>query len=673
VFQQNTILEGMQTMYTLRPSGRLAYSFLILFGTTAWISAAVNEPNKPGADLLDLSLEQLSEITVSVVSKKTESQAHAPGVTTVVPQSEFEIYGDRNLFQLLQRQPSVYTRGSYMYPNNIASFRGDMPTHLNTHTLILFNGRPIRDSSFGGTNFPVYMTFPLEGLGGVEIIRGPGSVLYGTNAFTGVVNLKPRSIPDQKKFSISTMTGSYGYYETNIAGSGRSGDLGFVGALRAAGQNGYQYSMTDDLGASKSDNDRYGSVSGMAHLEYHGFTFDLFGASLDTFQLGALPRWNIDTHQWRVNKIFANAGYRTALDDCTDIEFNLTQNVQENDFGRYPSGSGEVDTNTSDTLGEVTLFVRPTDNLSLTAGYSLEYQSQYINDDDYQSISPYYLKPQVAYAQGDYTVNQYLKLTAGMQWLKSGQGVSDTITRYGVVITPTDKWGIKLLRGEAFRAPFAIETMVYDPPALVGNSGLMPERITTYDAQLFYNDEKTYAAVTYFESVIEMPIVRDTSVSPTSFKNGEGCQQFNGIEFETKRFLTNHWHILGSATYQNNKQDADLSPSTAPDYMAKLGTGYTWEWGSASIFNTYYSKPPRLATEVGVNPKPSALNLLSLNIDVDPARWLDIPKGRATLTFRIENLLDEDVWVPEFNRGGKPNSLPDGPGRTYYIGLKISF
>ncbi len=661
-------------MYDLKQPGRLIYSFLVLFGTTAWISAAANEPNKPDADFLDMSLEQLSEVSITVASKKEEPQAKAPGIVTVVPRSEFEIYGDRNLSQLLQRQPSVYTRGSYMYPNNIASFRGDMPTHLDLHTLILFNGRPIRESGFGGTNFPVYMTFPLEGLGGVEIIRGPGSVLYGTNAFTGVVNLKSRPIPDQKKFSISTMTGSYGYYETNVAGSGRSGDLGFVGAFRAAGQNGYRYGMTDELGAYNSDNDRYGSVSGMTHLEYRGFTFDLFAASLDTFHLGMLPRWNIDSHQWRVNKIFANAGYHTALDDNTDIEFNLTQNVQENDFGRYPSGSGEVDTDTTDTLGEVTLFVRPTDNLSLTAGYSLEYQTVFHEDDgDYESISPYHFKPQVAYAQGDYTVNQYLKLTAGMQWLKSGQDVSDTITRYGLVITPVDKWGIKLLRGEAFRAPFALETTLYDPPTLAGNSSLMPETITTYDAQLFYNDEKTYTAVTYFESVIEKPIVRDTSVIPTSFKNGEGRQQFNGVEFEFKRFLTSHWHILGSATYQNNKQDEGLNPSTAPDYMAKLGTDYTWEWGSASIFWTHYAKPPRLTSEVVWNPEPSAVDFLSLNIDVDPARWLDIPKGRAMLTFRVENLFDEDIWVTEFNRGGKPNSLPDGPGRTYYVGLKINF
>jgi outer membrane receptor protein involved in Fe transport len=125
--------------------------------------------------------------------------------------------------------------------------------------------------------------------------------------------------------------------------------------------------------------------------------------------------------------------------------------------------------------------------------------------------------------------------------------------------------------------------------------------------------------------------------------------------------------------YQNNKQTSDLNPSTVPDYMFKLGTGYTWDYGTASVFYSYFAKPPRLASEVVVNPEPDALNLLSFNLCIDPSRWLNIPKGRASLTFRIENLFDEDIWVPEFNRGGNPNSLPDGPGRTFYGGLTVNF
>jgi len=617
-------------------------------------------------DYFDMDLEELLNVEVSVASKKPELTSEAPGIVVVVPRDEIEVYGDRNLHQLLQRQPSVYTRGSYPYLNNIASFRGDMPTHVDLHTLILLNGRPIRESGFGGLDFPVYMTFPIVSLDSVEMVRGPGSVLYGTNAFTGVINLRTR-VPDHNELSVRSMAGSYGYYETDITAGGRSGELGYMTALRVAGQQGYAYSLTDGIGVFGSQNDDNRSVSGTAHLEYRGFTFDAFAVNLDTFHLGAIPWWSLPYHEWGTNKLFANAGYQVSLDDRTNLELNLTYNLHKN---RFSNVTQTVGLNTSDVLGEVTLFTNPIDHLNVVLGYLQEYRSNYKVDDDYYlSIPAYHYQPQSAYAQADYKIRESVKLIAGTQWNESSQGYESFVSRYGVIFTPFKKWGLKLLRGEAFRAPFALETDLYDT-MLVGNHNLKPEEVTTYDIQLFYQDRKTYAAVTYFNSEIDQLIIRDTSVSPASFKNG-GKQRFNGVELEAKRFLTPHWHILGSTMIQNNKQTSDLNPSTVPDYMVKFGTGYEWDYGTASLFYSYFAKPPRLASEVVVNPEPGALSLLSLNVRIDPSKWLDIPKGRANLMFRVENFLNEEIWVPEFNRGGNPNSLRDGPGRTFYIGFEL--
>jgi outer membrane receptor protein involved in Fe transport len=641
---------------------------LIAFGPCSYSFAQQPDANEP-EDLFDMSIEELLEIKVSVASKKPESTSEAPGVVVVVPRDEIDLYGDRNLHQLLQRQPSVYTRGSYMYPNNIASFRGDMPTHLDLHNLILFNGRPIRESGFGGVNFPVYMTFPISGLDSVEMIRGPGSVLYGTNAFTGVINLKTR-IPDHNELSISGMGGNYGYYESNVTAGGKYGKLGYVTSIRTSGQDGYTYSMTDGLGVFGSHNDDNQSFSGMTHLEYGGFAFDAFAVDLDTFHLGALPWWSFPYHEFGVKKLFANAGYRFPLYDRATLEFNLTYNLHEN---RFANVTQTVGLNSSDILGEVTLFTNPIDNLNVTLGYLEEYRSSYSPKSDYyQSIPTYHQQPQSAYAQADYKIGKSVKLIAGTQWNESSQGFEDIVSRYGVILTPFKNWGVKLLRGEAFRAPFAIETDLYDVPILVGNEDLEPEKATTNDLQLFYHEKKTSAAVTYFRSTIDGLIIRDASVSPASFKNG-GEQKFDGIELEAKRFLTSNWHVLGSAMYQDNKQTSDLNYSTVPDYMFKLGTGYTWDYGTASIFYSHFAKPPQLASEVVVNPEPDALNLISLNIQIDPSKWMDIPKGRANLQFRVENLLNEEIYVPEFNRGGNPNSLPDGPGRTFYAGMIMNF
>lgn len=663
---ENILFNSRKSNWYIKVLLFLFFTIFIPYGVT------FAEPNEvvQTKDIYDMDIEELLNIEVSVVSKKSESHLEAPGVVSVVPREEIDIYGDRNLHQLLQRQPSIYTRNSFVYSDNLAAFRGDMSTHAEMHTLILFNGRPIRESA-QGHNLNMYMTFPLTSLDSVELIRGPGSVLYGSNAFTGVINLKSRPIPETPEFTISSMTGSYGYYDTIVSGGYRTGDFGFVTDARTVGTQGHPYRLFDDNGVYGSDNQKYKSISATTHIEYQNFTVDIFGSDIDAFAMGVSPTWSNPHHNIRNKKLFINVGHHVPVNEKTHLELNLTYNLQENFLSR-PQYQ-QVGTNTSDVLGEVTLFTNPIDNLNIVGGYLQEYRRNYDPDNEYyQSIPSYNQEPESLYAQGDYKIGKSAKLIAGIQWNESPLGDSDTISRYGIILTPFEKWGLKLLRGEAFRAPVTLESDLYDPPVLVGNKNLKPEIIKTYDAQLFYSGEKTYAAFTYFNSTINRLIIYDASVSPMSYMNG-GEQKFDGIEFEAKRFLNSRWHVIGSFMYQNNKADAGINPSVVPDNMGKLGTGYSWDGGSASIFYTYYDTPPTIDSTVIVNPKPSAVSLVSVNVRLDTSELLGMKKGRAILTLRGENLLNEKINVPTFAYTGSPNSFPYGPGIMFFTGLTIHF
>ncbi len=429
--------------------------------------------------------------------------------------------------------------------------------------------------------------------------------------------------------------------------------------------------MTDALGVYGEDNKQDKSYSGAAHLDYQGFTLDFFGSDLDAFSMGVLPYWSNPNHTIRNKKMFLNTGYRVPVHDRATLELNITYNLQENSLSSPDPPM--VGTNTSDILGEATLYANPTDNLNVVLGYLQEHRSNYDpGSDKYQSIPSYRHEPKSFYAQGDYKFDKFLKLIAGTQWNKSSYGFDDWTSRYGLIITPFDKWGLKLLRGEAFRAPVTLETDLYDPRGLVGNKNLEPETITTYDVQLFYHDEKTYTAVTYFQSTIDKLIIYDASVTPMSYMNG-GQQKFDGVEFEVKRFLTPHWHIIGSFMHQENETDAGLNPSVVPENMAKLGTAYIWDEGSVSIFYSHLGTPPSISSPLVVNPETEALNLVSLNVRIDISRWMGLDKGRSILTLRAENLLDEEIYVPTFAYIGSPNSFPYGPGITFYGGLTVNF
>jgi len=653
----------------------LIWGLLCLLSFTTQIFAESNETS----ELLEMSLEQLLELDVSVASKKSESMYEAPGVIVVVPRDEFVAYGDRDLHQLLQRQPSVYTRDAYPYSDNLTGFRGDMGTVTDIHTLILFNGRPIRESA-QGLNVNIYKTLPLSTLESVELIRGPGSVLYGSNAFTGVINLKTR-VPDQNEVTFSTMAGSYGYYKSDVTAEGKAGEFGYITALQVVGQQGYPYDMTDGLGVYDEDNKQYKSYSTVAHLDYGNFSFDSFWSDYDAFSMGVVPFWSNPHKSFRNKKLFLNAGYRIPMHERVTLELNATYNLQENGLTSFKPEI--IGTNTSDIIGEATIFANPTDKMNLVLGWLQEQRSSYKPDDDkYQSIPSYRHEPKSFYAQGDYKFDKFLKLIAGTQWNKSSYGISDWISRCGLIITPVDKWGLKLLRGEAFRAPATVETDLYDPGILRGKEDLEPEEVTTYDVQLFYHDEKTYAAVTYFHSIIDKLIIYDaTAVPDMSYING-GEQKFNGIEFEVKHFITPHWHILGSFMHQDNQTDEGLNPSVVPEYMFKFGTAYTWDWGTASLFCSHFGEPPDIyypslsppfGSTLMVNPEPEELNLVNMNLDLDISKWMGLNKGQSTFTFRVENIFDEEICVPTLAYSGTPNSFPYNAGRTFYCGLKMNF
>jgi outer membrane receptor for ferrienterochelin and colicins len=632
------------------------------------LAAQQQEPNET-ENLFELPLETLMNVEVTSASKKAESLYEAPSVMSVVPRKEIDAYGDRDLHQLLQRQPSIYTRDVFPYTDNVAGFRGDMSTVAEMHTLILFNGRPIRESA-QGINVNMYKTFPLSILENVELIRGPGSVLYGSNAFTGVINLKPR-IPETNEVSISTMIGSYDYYSSEFTAGGRAGELGYITAFRVAGQQGYPYNMTDMYGVYNEDDRQYKSYSGAAHLEHGNFTFDGFWSDYDAFALGVVPSWSNTHDSFRNKKLFLNAGYRIPFHERLSLEFNLTYNLQENYLSGYRPQM--IGTNTSDFLGELTLFAEPLDNLNIVTGYLMEQRSAFHADnDEYQSIPSYRHEPKCFYFQGDYKFGNIVKVIAGLQWNKSSYGFADLISRYGIIITPNDNWGIKLLRGEAFRAPVTIETDLYDPPVLVGNSSIEPETITTYDAQLFYHDKKTYAAVTYFNSTLDQLINYDDSVSPMSYLNS-GKQRFRGIEFEAKRFITPNWQVIGSFMHQENDRETRVNPTVVPKNMLKVGTAYNWNGGSLGCFLTHFGEPPQIYDSTIVNPKPKAVSLISMNLQLDVSKLLGLKKGQSNFIFKVENLLDDEIYVPSFAYLGTPNSFPYNAGRTWFAGLKIIF
>ncbi len=157
---------------------RFTFAFLSFFSPTPLFA-------DPSASLYTLPLEDLLNVQVITTSKYKENIQDSPGNLYVYSAKKIKQRGYQNITDLLQSLPGVHVQQfSILGPYNTVSFRGAMG---NNKFLILQNG--VRISSPGGEITAIGHNYPLYHAKQVEVLMGPASVVYGADAFMGVINI----------------------------------------------------------------------------------------------------------------------------------------------------------------------------------------------------------------------------------------------------------------------------------------------------------------------------------------------------------------------------------------------------------------------------------------------------------------------------------------------------
>ncbi len=144
-------------------------------------------------ELLDLSLEELLDVEVTVVSKQEESILEAPGMITVYSADQVRRYGYYTLADLADITPgySTYT----LFGERVFETRGQKAGSFNNNKhLLLVDDIPVNHAK--GDKAPIDYELPIFFADQVEFLRGPSSTLYGTNAFFGVVSVRPKTLTE---------------------------------------------------------------------------------------------------------------------------------------------------------------------------------------------------------------------------------------------------------------------------------------------------------------------------------------------------------------------------------------------------------------------------------------------------------------------------------------------
>ncbi|MEN6582120.1 MAG: TonB-dependent receptor plug domain-containing protein, partial [Armatimonadota bacterium] len=212
---------------------------LALFLLPACVNAHQDEENTlEQQDLTNLDIEDLLNINVTAASKKIERTSDAPASVTVITHDQIERYGYRNLQDALRSVVGLYASTDLNY--GFLGVRGyAMPGDFNTRVLLLIDGVRINDPMYNQVPIDEDVPLDIRSVERIEIVKGPGSALWGSNAVLAVINLITRKANDVQYNRLAQSVGTNENYESFFEFHDDSSDkFQFAGSVTNMGSDG---------------------------------------------------------------------------------------------------------------------------------------------------------------------------------------------------------------------------------------------------------------------------------------------------------------------------------------------------------------------------------------------------------------------------------------------------
>jgi len=168
----------------------------------------------PAMDIYNLSLAELGQVQISIATGNSTPLDKAPATASVIYAAQIEAIGARTLDDILETVPGMHiSLSSLSRLDSVQSVRG-IHTGFNPQVLLMMNGVPIQDSVNGGR--PILFRLPVASIERVEVIRGPGSAIYGADAYAGVVNVITKDSASIKATQLVAHSGSFGSHDISF-------------------------------------------------------------------------------------------------------------------------------------------------------------------------------------------------------------------------------------------------------------------------------------------------------------------------------------------------------------------------------------------------------------------------------------------------------------------------
>ena len=580
-------------------------------------------------ELLNLSVEELGQLEVSIATGAPQALKDAPAVVSVISQQELQKLGVQDLESALKALPGLHISfGGIMYGARYF-FRG-IYANTNPHTLMLVNG--IAHNGTSGGRPLAWQGVPIAAIERIEVVRGPASALYGADAFAGVINIITKSATATEQDNEVTL--AYGSFDTRHASWLQRGNIGNIKALAMLD---YKQSDGADSIITKDYATGFDKLMGTSSSHAPNRVNRQF-RTLDLRTELALQQWKLRSSWQEVWDLGTGAGLVDALDPIgrgtgrfinldllwnntpkSSQEWALDSRLAVNYYGFamsqafnllppntfcfpkspscFPQGmKDDFATQSIAAFASVNALkqVTPAHRLRLGAGFylgDLYNSTDYKNFDSSQagglpkplgamfdvSDTPLTFLPEAQRTshylllQDEWTWAKNWALTAGIRHDRYADVGSTTNPRLALVWQSSPTLTTKLLYGEAFRPPSFAELYVQTVGAL-GNPDLRPEELRNLELALNWRPiEALTADVNLFHYRIRdfIQLVPDPQLNGTIHSQNFGRLEGKGAEIEIRYQLPIPVQLLANfSTARMDNEDTGNNRGQTPRQMA---------------------------------------------------------------------------------------------------------
>jgi len=583
----------------------IKYLYTLLVGALVLNSSAFADASASNDDLeKELAYLAAERQVVVTASKMEEHVDKTIATTTVITQDDIAHIGARNLLDVLRLVPGIGITQNQIGLREI-EVRG-VKTSLSEKVQIMLNGHPLDHNLQNAGSAWVYDDLPVDTIKRVEVVRGPGSALYGANAFLAVINIITQNAKDLNGLHTSAGWGSFdtqqyraswgkqfknsaeaalhfNFTDTNGIGSPIPADSLSVQGLNSAAP-----------GKSQLTEGRYDLEW---QLGYQDFKLDgrYINKKAGTF-LGATSILSDDRTQQDYNDYFLRLSRTWKIQDKFTVDTQLFHDFfsYDNLWQVAPAQFSRFGLEDTRTGGEIQANYHLNDAQTVIAGFSYAKEQQG-NLIDQAGTDPAHLTQVLpsteartrqrwgVYIEDVWDPLKNLRMTVGARYDRYSDFGGTFNPRMGFNWEFIKNYSLKFSYGTAYRAPSFGELGSINNPVLLGNPALKPEQVKTFETGIIAHPVTGLTTqATYYHSAINQIITQVFGQTTFLRYDNNGSLVSEGVELEARYDFDGNLqgsyisanHVLQHST-QLNQQLADV-PRQRTNLTALWAFDNTW-------------------------------------------------------------------------------------------------